>query len=452
MQFTYYVLLSRPDDHSLLLLSDGDKWTLPSFDVNKTDFRLTGHVNEEIARSMGLEISTLRITRHHEDVDDDRHYRVYTAEVLNLQAEVPEGAKWLTQDEVSKLRFTTPEQHEAVDSWLFNRKNPTELRAPWSNSGWFAEASDWILSQLERLNIKITGTIVQERTWAISCVMRVRTNVGDVYFKATPSFMRHEAAVTEEMSVRHPELVPAPLAVNAARGWMLMLDFQGQPLIGSPDINRWEYALQTYAQMQVEQSARVEGWLEIGVPDRGLNRMVELTDPLFTVSSQLLSNSSEGLSEAELDGIKSLSMKIKLLCANLGGYNVPHTLIHGDLGGNILVKGDGYVFFDWTDACISHPFFDLATIVKTAFDDSVLKNDAGVRNRLRDAFLEPWTAYETMDRLVHGYELSRSLGSLHQAMSYMWILMNLEKDARWELQSGLVMWLKSLLRILPPGK
>ena len=53
--------------------------------------------------------------------------------------------------------------------------------------------------------------------------------------------------------------------------------------------------------------------------------------------------------------------------------------------------------------------------------------------------------------LVHAFELSTSLGALHQAMSYMWILMNVAEDARWELEHGLVTWLRRLLQLLPPG-
>jgi hypothetical protein len=54
-----------------------------------------------------------------------------------------------------------------------------------------------------------------------------------------------------------------------------------------------------------------------------------------------------------------------------------------------------------------------------------------------------------MERLVEAFELSKPLGALHQAMSYMWILMNVAESARWELESGLAMWLRSLLPTLP---
>jgi hypothetical protein len=43
-----------------------------------------------------------------------------------------------------------------------------------------------------------------------------------------------------------------------------------------------------------------------------------------------------------------------------------------------------------------------------------------------------------MERLIEACELSTPLGALHQAMSYMWMLMHVAEDARWELERGLV--------------
>ena len=48
------------------------------------------------------------------------------------------------------------------------------------------------------------------------------------------------------------------------------------------------------------------------------------------------------------------------------------------------------------------------------------------------------------------FELSRALGARHQAMRSRWSRMHVAADARWELESGLVMWRRSVLRMLPP--
>ncbi|MBI1880332.1 MAG: phosphotransferase [Chloroflexi bacterium] len=51
---------------------------------------------------------------------------------------------------------------------------------------------------------------------------------------------------------------------------------------------------------------------------------------------------------------------LKARCDQLAGYSVPQTLVHGDLHtGNVALVEGKLLFFDWTDACVTHPFFDV---------------------------------------------------------------------------------------------
>jgi hypothetical protein len=275
--------------------------------------------------------------------------------------------------------------------------------------------------------------------------MRVETSIGAVYFKAVPSFMSQESVAMYEVSRQYPDLLPPPLALDTGRGWMLMPDFGGDSLLRVPDLRCWQEALRRCAHMHVEQARYVDAWLARGIPDRRLPRMVQLTEPLMTLAARLLAGRAPGLSAEEVAGLHALPLRMQLRCAQLATYGLPPTLVHGDLGGNIRVHGERYTFFDWTDVCIAHPFFELTTLLDTVFDTNVLPHEADVRTQLRDAYLEPWTAHATMERLVEAFEVSTPLGALHQAMSYMWILMNVAEDARWELGHGLVMWLRHVL-------
>jgi hypothetical protein len=450
----YYLMLSRTPGARVLLVPAPNGWVLPHFSPAITDFRRVRHLNDHVQEQYGLASVVQRCVAHRYDPDRGLQYRVYALENRSSALPLPDGVRWVGREELERVQLAMPEHRELIRHWLQDIATGTvpHLRAPWASAGWFDEASEWIQTQLEQLHIKMLGPMVQERAWSLSCIIRMETSIGDVYFKAVPPFMVQEAVAMREVSRRYPALLPAPLATDAGRGWMLMPDFGGDLLIHTPDVNRWEEALRMCAQMQVEQVGDVDDWLSRGIPDRRLHRMVQLTDPLIAMSTQILSGSPPGLSEEEVEGLHGLSLKMKLLCANLAGYGIPQTLVHGDLGGNILVNGDRYIVFDWTDVCISHPFFEMATMMDTVYDGSALqhRHETDVRARLRDAYLEPWTTFETMERLVEAFELTKSLGALHQAMSYMWILMNVAEDARWELESGLAMWLRSLLPIPPP--
>ena len=443
----YYLLVLHASDASVLLVPEGAGWALPHFTPAVTDFRRVRHINEHMREQYGLESVVQRCVAHRYDPVSASPYRVYALKNRRATPPLPHGGQWYSAAELDRVPITMPEHRELIRRWLQAATAETvlALQAPWVNQGWFDEAAAWIQAQLTQRHITALGPIVQERVWALSCVMRLATSIGEVYFKAVPPFMTQESVAMQEVSRLYPDLLPPPLALNAGRGWMLMPDFGGDSLLRVPDLSRWQEALRRCAYMQVEQARSVDEWLARGIPDRRLQRMVQLTEPLITLASRLFSGRPPGLSAEEVEGLHALPLQMQLRCAKLATYGIPPTLVHGDLGGNILVQGERYTLFDWTDVCIAHPFFELTTIIDTAFDDGVLQHEANVRTQLRDAYLEPWTAYETMERLVEAFELSTPLGALHQAMSYMWILMNVAEDARWELERGLVMWLRNLL-------
>ena len=448
----YYLIVLHASDARVLLVPEGAGWTLPHFTPAVTDFRRVRHINEHMRDQYGLESVVQRCVAQRYDPVSASPYRVYALKNRRALSHLPRGGQWYSAAELDHVPIAIPEHRELIRHWLHASTAETALalQAPWVNQGWFDDAAAWIQAQLAQRHITALGPIVQERVWALSCVMRLETSIGDVYFKAVPPFMTQESVAMHEVSQQYPDLLPPPLALDTGRGWMLLPDFGGDSLLHVPDLSRWQEVLRLCAHMQVEQARSVDDWLARGIPDRRLHRMVQLTEPLMTLASRLLSGSPPGLSEEEVESLHALPLRMQLRCAKLATYGIPPTLVHGDLGGNILVHGERYTLFDWTDVCIAHPFFELTTIIDTVFDDRVLQHEANVRTQLRDAYLEPWTAYETMEHLIEAFELSTPLGALHQAMSYMWILMNVAEDARWELERGLVMWLRHLLQSQRP--
>jgi hypothetical protein len=445
----YYTIVSHASEAEVLLLPNEDGWALPHFMPERTDFREVGHINETMARLFDLDTTVLRCVRHHYDPLAKRKYRVYALE-NHSPVKTPDGGRWIGGDELEGLNLALPELRPLVEAWLDELEpgSVPDMRAPWASLDWFDTAVGWIDAQLQQRGISRTGPIEEVRAWCISCLLRVRTDTGNFYFKAVPEFMAVEPTVMQALSEQYPAQVPPPLAIDAGRGWTLMPDFGGQWLGGVSDIEMWEGAARQFARMQVEQVERVGYWLARGCPDRGLRTMVEQIDPLLGLSSIMVSDQPWGLSEAEFSELHSLAMRLKLACARLADYNLPHTLVHGDIGGNVLVKGDSFIYFDWTDACVSYPFLDMATFINAVFDEmQQLGSIPDVRTRLRGAYLELWTKYEPIERLVEAFELSQPLGALHQAISYAWIANNIAEDARWEIAHGLTVWLKSLIRL-----
>jgi hypothetical protein len=438
--------------HRLLLIRHGDDWKLPRIasatDTSDAKVLTASVLNEAMSEQYGLSTSLLRCLFQRPSKDGDGIVRAYALEHHGDADAIPEGAMWTNALELDDLFLSHVDDRMALSAWAESFTSSSESHADWYAPGWWDEAMSWIDQALAEKGITREGPPEQVRSWTLSSVIRASTTSGGIYFKAVPQFMSHEGIGMSEMAKQYPTGASPLLSFDADKGWILMPDFGGTRLVENPDIELWERAVRTHAEMQIGQADRARSWLQMGVPDRSIRRMVDLIDPLITVSTQMLTGRAEGLSDDEIDALHGLSMRLKFMCAHLADFKIPHSLVHGDLGGNIIVDDDGdLVFFDWTDACISHPFFDMATMASTVFDDNVFKGDESVAIRIRDAYLQPWTKYEPMDRLIQAYDASRPLGALHQTMSYLWILTNIAEDTRWEVEIGLPTWIRRLLRL-----
>lgn len=107
---------------------------------------------------------------------------------------------------------------------------------------------------------------------------------------------------------------------------------------------------------------------------------------------------------------------------------------------NVAARADGYLFFDWSDACITHPFLDLISILHEA--------DRPLQNRLRDCYLAQWITYEPLARLLEMWELAYALCGLHQAVSYQAIINNIEDACKYEMDWAMPFWFGKILEAL----
>ena len=150
------------------------------------------------------------------------------------------------------------------------------------------DARTWIDAQLAALDLHLAGPIetIQDRPW--STVMRVPTEHGDLFFKASGPSLRHEAAVASFLARRSPDVVPAPLAVDLERGWMLMADAGNrlrELVEAEHDVSRWLDVLPAYARLQVDLAGAATELLALGVPDMRLAVLPERFETLLRSTS-----------------------------------------------------------------------------------------------------------------------------------------------------------------------
>jgi aminoglycoside/choline kinase family phosphotransferase len=300
----------------------------------------------------------------------------YVLENRALSWQPPSHGRWAGRAELEEL--ARPEQRAVIDAYLAEAEGGLipELRAPWCRIGWLDAATAWIEAQLVANGTPLIGEVDQVTNWGLSCVLRGHMVAGAVYFKAAatlPLFV-NEPVIMVALARRYPEHIPAPLRLDPQRRWMLLPDL-GAPLGYEAPLAARQELLHSLGALQRVCAAAADELLELGCHDRRLERLSAQAARLVGDAVAL-----SGLTDAERAQFREMLPRLQAMCAALAACSIPETLVHGDLHlHNVAVDAGRYQFFDWTDACVSHPFFDLISV----FDDE----DRDRQEQLRDTYL-----------------------------------------------------------------
>jgi hypothetical protein len=298
------------------------------------------------------------------------------------------------------------------------------MSAPWTYSGWQAQADEWICMEMARLREPVRSIHVV-RNWCISVVQQVETAKRRVFFKASlnlPLFV-NEGSVMAGLVQLYPDHIPAPLAINTTQNWMLLEDL-GEPIGRDASLETRMDLFQAMAYIHIDSVSRIDSLINMGCIDRRIPWLRAHLESLL-VDEVTLSL----LTLAEREDLRSALPRLDSLLAELDALPIPPALIHGDLNtGNVAFREGKIKVFDWTDAAISHPYFDL-DVIFTA-------EDAAVREALEAAYLSAWERIYPADQVRRAFELARVVYGLYHAVSYQFILNNLEESDRPEINSA----------------
>jgi hypothetical protein len=324
---------------------------------------------------------------------------------------------------------------------------------PWTQPGWREQAEAWVHAELARRDIRVDGAIEQPHLRAWSTVLRVPTSAGDHYFKATSPLLAHEPALTQWLSQRRPDCIAPVLAVDAARGWMLMPD-GGTSLRAviqaDRDIRHWEAALPLYAQLQIDMAAQLDQLLALGCLDYRLAGLPARYAALLDDTQSLMIDRPDGLTREQYARLRALAPQFADMCAQLAAYGIPETLHHDDFhDGNIFLSVNGFRFFDWGESCAAQPFYTLVVGLRGIAYRFDLADDAPELVRLRDIYLEPWTPYASRAQLLAACTLAKQIGSFCRALTWHRVVSSLPSPFREEQQDAVPGWLQVFLEALP---
>jgi len=293
---------------------------------------------------------------------------------------------------------------------------------PWSEPGWLEQAHAWIHAEVERQGLHVRGAIEQPHVRPWSTVLRVPVADGDLYFKAVAPVLAHEVPITAALAHWRPDCMPRVLAADVEHGWMLMPDGGTRlrdQIRADRDVRRWETPLRIYAETQIELASRTPELLAMGAPDRRLAALPERYHQLLAGKETLRVGLPDGLTLEEYRRLQELAPRVAALCADLASYGVPDSLHHGDFhDGNVFVRDGRPLFFDWGDCSVAHPFFSLRTTFVSVEISLDLEEGAGEIPALRDAYLEPWTRFESRSNLQAAFWLAQRLSPVVSALGW----------------------------------
>ena len=332
----------------------------------------------------------------------------------------------------------------------------TEWEQRWATAQWRDEATAWADAALRARGISRTGDVEQPRLRTWSTALTLPTDVGLFWFKENCPGLSSEAAVVAALTELAPERVVAPLAVDAARGWMLTAD-HGQTLreAGRNDLATWVRVVEDYADLQrgtVEHGATLR---EAGIA------VLESQDVAGYVEAQLakLSALPEGhpryVDPVLLARVHDVLPQLEKLGAVLAAGPVPLALDHNDLhDNNAFVPTEAETtlrFFDFGDALWAHPFGSMLIVLNVVTDPGGLDLDEAAVTGLLDAYLGRWTDLAPLAELHELLDAALVLGRVHRYLSWDRSFVGAPPEALGGQAQSPALWLQLLAESLEPG-
>jgi len=329
-------------------------------------------LSDAIRRAWGMDTVLVRVTQE------------ATAEVEYRGGPLPAGFRW-------HPAMTTP---------------APELRAAWHRPGWLSAVMAEVDAALSRLGRSRTGPPRQQRHTTITGIMEIPTPRGPVWLKTLLPIFAHEPRVIRCAGTFADVILPS--VIVEGDGWWLSEPFPRETSRPA------DHFLTAMAEIQIASALHVDELRARGCPNR----------PLRSLPADVaeLSQRRDLVTPGQGEGLGAVLPRLMDLCHAVDDLGLPDTLVHGDLNPeNVRPTRNGWMLFDWTDACVGNPVVDVALAVDKEPDDR--------RAEAISAYAARWSRVLPADRVEHAVRAAPAIGAAHQAVSYRWILDAVDRSA-----------------------
>ena len=416
-------LLLPSDDGQLCLSSDTGG--LPVVDVEVAPGEPTSAGAAREVAAMGLQpwvVDCLVDQREHTELAQDREALIELPPAPASWAP-PAGTVWRpwATIEPSVAQPLVEPTRQRLAECAGDRPVPA-TRAPWSRPGWFESARSWIEQVVADAGRGPVEQVEQMRLWGLTCVMRVTTRGGRLWFKATIAMFHAEARVTAALAEISDGATGGVVAIDDERGWMLLEEL-GESGVESPTTMDPAIDRLTALQAGLVGDPRLA---TMRLPERPLAELPEALDALLDAPIV------RGLRIVDGDERRAVRDGLTAAVERMERVGFPTTLAHCDLHpGNVAASSDGPVLFDWSDANLTSPVVEMGPW-------------ASWYPEYPDRLDHVWSTYRSAWRRHLGVALTdddradveRVNGAFHAA-TYLRILESVEPIRRHELIDGL---------------
>ncbi|MEV0134214.1 hypothetical protein AB0H83_37865 [Dactylosporangium sp. NPDC050688] len=267
-------------------------------------------------------------------------------------------------------------------------------------------AQRWAADRLSVAGTPVTGPGVPLGPRAWSAHLRLPTTAGSAFLKVTAPVFRHEPEVTRLLAERCPGAVPAVLAAEPGRGWLLTADYgpQPRPADRAELVAVFLAAAPVLARVQREAAPLAPALLRAGCPDHRLpvlpDRFAALVDactsaapppgpdspeppstgaeppfsgaeppsygaePISYGAEPISYGAEPPLTGAEVARLRGGRGQVARACAALAATGLPDTVVHLDCWrGNLVVRDDAVLIADWAESAVGHPWLSLDVLL-----------------------------------------------------------------------------------------
>jgi aminoglycoside phosphotransferase (APT) family kinase protein len=288
---------------------------------------------------------------------------------------------------------------------VLDKMEPLAVARPyWHRPGWIMDTLARVQELLAGMGIRLTGAVELARHTTVTGLLRASTTDGEVWVKAMPEKFSVEGPLSRYL---HGQGFNVPDVVATAPGLVVMRPF---PAVAA-DAGRGHF-LVDMARLQVSLLHNLPDVRELGVPQLSVEHMADEIGP---------GSSAERHSGRLLSALASTLAVVRDVSDEIAGADIPSALVHGDLHvENVRYTPEGWFLFDWTDACLAHPFVDIAV---------AHERDQSISPQLVDAVLAEWRDVLPEAQLQLCRDSAAVLGAAHQVSNYASILDVIEPTA-----------------------